>query len=73
MTSQALQALVANGEDMRHQFKAVVQRPLPSPGKAEKVEKAETESEAESMEIRLLHALQGSLLGKAKIAEAPGH
>ncbi len=75
MTPQTLQALIANGEDTRHQFKAVVQRPLPSPGNAEKAEsKAESEadSEAESLEVRVLHALQRSPLGKAKIAEALG-
>ena len=71
MTPQALQALISNGEDTRHQFKAVVQRPLPSPGNAEKAD-SKAESKAESLEARVLHSLQSSPLGKAKIAEALG-
>ena len=51
-----------------NQFKAVVQRPPPHPGNVEK-----TESKAESLDIRVLTALQnGGPLSKSHIAEALG-
>lgn len=69
--AQAWQNIELQDNPAANQFKAVVQRPLTGPSNAEKAG-SEAESRAESLDIRVLHALQSKPLGKAKIAEALG-
>lgn len=66
--AQAWENIVLQDNPAANQFKTVVQRPPPHPGNVEK-----TESKAESLDIRVLTALQnGGPLSKSHIAEALG-
>ena len=66
--AQAWQNIELQDNPAANQFKAVVLRPLPRPGHIEKAE-----SKAESLDIRVLAALQnGGALSKAHLAEALG-